>query len=126
MKKPLLFTALSFIAAGSWAFYPKAPATVTDSANYMMVVSSISGGFDAQAFITTVAADGTRQETEVEFKKGSGKKLASNTTDVHKAALATVNEYARTGWHLVSTTPTGLTAGGGTVTSQVIYVLEKR
>lgn len=125
MKKPLLLIALSFITVGSWAFYPKAPA-VAEPASYMMVVSSISGGFDAQAFITTVAADGTRQETEVEFKKGSGKKLASNTTEVHRAALATVNEFARTGWHLVSTTPTGLTAGGGTVTSQVIYVLEKR
>jgi hypothetical protein len=121
MKKALLFVGLVLTAAGSWAFYPN----TTEPATYMMVVSSISGGFNAQAFITTVAPDGTRQETEVDFKKGNGKKLASNTTDVHAAALTTINEYTRKGWHLVSTAPGGLVASGSTVTSQVVYVLER-
>ena len=121
MKKVFLSAALAIAVAGSWAFYPKSP----PADGYMMVVSSISGGFNAQAFITVVSPDGTRQETEVDFRKGSGKKLASNTTDVHVAALAAINTLARQGWHVVSTAPGGLVGGGSTITSQVVYVLEK-
>ncbi|HEX8329586.1 MAG TPA: hypothetical protein VF629_18760 [Hymenobacter sp.] len=121
MKKAVLSLALALAVAGSWAFYPK-PA---EPAGSMMVISNVSLGFDAVASIITVAPDGTQQEKAVEFNRGSAKKVAANLTEVHKATLATINQYTRAGWHVVSVTPSGLANQGSTFFSQSVYLLEK-
>ena len=121
MKKVFLSIALAIAVAGSWAFYPKA----AEPAGSMMVISNVSLGFDAQATIITIGADGKQQEKALEFSRGSAKKLAANLTEVHKATLATVNEYTRAGWHVVSVTPSGFDTGGNTTFTQNIYLLEK-
>ncbi|SHI66582.1 hypothetical protein SAMN02745146_1330 [Hymenobacter daecheongensis DSM 21074] len=121
MKKLLPLAALSLAAVGSWAFYPK-PA---DPAGTMMVISNMSFGLDAQASIIIIAPDGTQKEKEIDFSRGSAKRMAANTTVVHKAALSTVNEYTRAGWHVVSSAPTAISQTGTTIFSQNIYVLEK-
>lgn len=121
MKKSLLAAALLLTAAGTWSFYPKS----TEASGSMMVISNLSLGLNAQASIIVVAPDGTQKEREVDFSRGSAKQLAANTTVVHKAALATINEYTRAGWHLIGTAPNGVTTGGNTIFSQTIYLLEK-
>lgn len=121
MKKVFLSAALALAVAGSWAFYPKADGP----AGTMMVVSNLSFGFNAQASIVTIGADGSQKEKEVDFSRGSAKQLAANTTVVHKAALVAINEQTRNGWHVVSIAPTSVTSGGNTNFIQTIYVLEK-
>ncbi|WP_375437844.1 hypothetical protein [uncultured Hymenobacter sp.] len=121
MRKLFLPTALLLAAAGSWGFHSK----VAEPVGQMMVISNVSIGFDAQASIVVIAPDGTQKEKTIEFSKGSAKKVAANMTEVHKAALVTINEYSRSGWHLVSVAPSGLTNGGNTFFSQNVYLLEK-
>ncbi|TPG67200.1 hypothetical protein EAH73_05580 [Hymenobacter nivis] len=91
----------------------------------MMVISNVSLGFDAQAAIITIDPDGKQQEKAVDFSRGSAKKLAANLTEVHKATLATVNEYTKAGWHVVSVTPSGFANQGNTIFAQNVYLLEK-
>ena len=122
MKKVFLSAALALAVAGSWAFYPKA----AEQGGNMMVISNVSLGFDAQASIITVGPDGSQKEKAIEFSKGSAKRVAANMTEVHRAALAVINEQARNGWHLVSIAPSGLANAGNTFFSQNVYVLEKR
>ncbi|MBC6990763.1 MULTISPECIES: hypothetical protein [Hymenobacter] len=122
MKKLYYLPALLLVAICSWAFYPK-PA---ETGNSMMVISNLSFGLNAQASIVTINPDGTQQEKEIDFSRGSAKQLAANTTVVHKAALATINEYTRNGWRLVSTAPNGVATAGTTVFSQTIYLLQKQ
>ncbi|GAA3922085.1 hypothetical protein [Hymenobacter algoricola] len=121
MKKKLLAAALLLTAVGTWSFYPK-PA---EPSGTMMVISNMSFGLDAQASIITVAPDGTQKEKEIDFSRGSAKRMAANTTIVHKAALGVINEYSRAGWHLVGSAPTVISQTGNTIFSQNIYTLEK-
>jgi hypothetical protein len=122
MKKQLLVAAALLVTAlGTWSFYPE-PA---EGAGTMMVISNMSFGLDAQASIITVAPDGTQKEKEIDFSRGSAKRMAANTTIVHKAALSTINEYTRAGWHLVGSAPTVIAQTGTTIFSQNIYTLEK-
>ena len=121
MKKVLLAAALGLTAAGSWAFYPKAAAPEGN----MMIISNVSVGVDAQAAIILVAPEATQKEKAIEFSRGSAKRVAANMTEVHKATLATVNEYTRAGWHVVGTAPSGFANAGTTFFSQTVYVLEK-
>ena len=126
MKKVFLSAALALAVASSWAFYPKAPA---EPVGYMMVISSVAAGSifsGITATITTVAPDGTEKKQPVEFKRTSVKKAAESLEDVQVAALAKVNEYARSGWRLVNSTPSALTAQGNTVVYQSVYLLEKQ
>jgi hypothetical protein len=121
MKKSLFATALAVTALGTWSFYPKP----VDPAGTMMVISNMSFGLDAQASIITMAPDGTQKEKELDFSRGSAKRMAANTAVVHKATLATINEYTRAGWHVVSTAPSTVSTTGTTYFCQTIYVLEK-
>lgn len=121
MKKAFLSAALALAVAGSWAFYPK----TAEPTGSMMVISNVSLGFDALATIIVIGPDGKQQEKAVEFSRGSAKKVAANLTEVHKAALAAVNEYTRAGWHVVSVTPSGFANEGSTSFTQNIYLLEK-
>lgn len=121
MKKLTLFVVLLVVAASSWAFYPKA----SEAPGSMMVISRISLGFDARASIVTVNPDGTQQEKEVDYRRVTAKQMAANMTEVHKAALLTVNQYQVQGWRIVSAVPNEILQGGNTVFSQTIYILEK-
>ena len=121
MKKVFLAAALGLTAAGSWAFYPKA----AGPEGSMMIISNVSLGFDAQAAIIVIAPDGTQKEKAIEFSRGSAKRVAANMTEVHKATLATINEYTRAGWHVVGTAPSGFAVPGTAFFGQTVYVLEK-
>lgn len=121
MKKALLVPALLAVAVGSWAFYPKA----AEPNGNMMVISNVSIGFDAQATIIVVAPDGTQKQKDIEFSRGSAKKVAANMTEVHKATLTTINEYTKAGWHVVGVAPSGLSGSGTTFFTQNVYVLSK-
>ena len=121
MKKALLAAALTLTALGTWSFYPKS----AEAVGTMMVISNMSFGLDAQASIITIGPDGAQKEKELDFSRGSAKRMAANTAIVHKAALAAVNEYTKAGWHVISSTPNNMTTTGNTVFSQTVYVLEK-
>ncbi|GAB2769864.1 hypothetical protein HNQ93_000398 [Hymenobacter luteus] len=102
-------------------------ATAADGSGYMMIISRVSMGFDAQASIVTVQPDGKQEVKEVDFSRFSAKQMASNMTEVHKAALAVVNKYESQGWRIISIVPSDVAAGqGATVFSQTIYYLEKK
>ena len=121
MKKVFLAAALGLTAAGSWAFYPKAAGPEGN----MMIISNVSLGFDAQAAIIVIAPDGTQKEKAIEFSRGSAKRVAATMTEVHKATLATINEYTRAGWHVAGTVPSGFAVPGTAFFGQTVYVLEK-
>lgn len=102
-------------------------ATAGDGGNYMMVISRVSMGFDAQASVVTVHPDGKQEVKEVDFSRFSAKQMANNMTEVHKAAMNVVNQYASQGWRVVSIAPSDVLAGqGATVFSQTIYYMEKK
>ncbi|RFP63885.1 hypothetical protein D0N36_16895 [Hymenobacter lapidiphilus] len=104
---------------------PLTASAQTSGAGYMMIISRVSLGFDAQASIVAVAADGKERMQEVDFSRFSAKQMAANMTEVHKVALATVNTYAADGWHIVSIVPSEISSGGSTVFSQTIYYLAR-
>lgn len=125
MKIRLLLLALILGLASFGRLAPTA--TAGDGGSYMMVISRVSMGFDAQASIVTVQPDGKQEVKEVDFSRFSAKQMANNMTDVHKAAMAIVNQYAAQGWRVVSIVPSDVAAGqGATVFSQTIYYLEKK
>ncbi|RSK35316.1 hypothetical protein [Hymenobacter metallilatus] len=105
---------------------PAAPATAAAPNGYMMIISRVSMGFNAQASIVTVSPDGKEQVKEIDFSRFSAKQMAANMTEVHKAAMAAVNQYTADGWRLVSVAPSDIASGGNTVFSQTIYYLEKK
>ena len=121
MKKVFLSAALALVAAGSWAFYPKAD----EPEGYMMVVSNTRRGLNGGATIIVINADGSQTETEVPYKEVMNfKKLNENVIEVHKATLLTLNRYTRNGWHIVSAVPNEF-SGGNPDINQILYVLEK-
>lgn len=105
---------------------PAAPATAVAPNGYMMIISRVSMGFNAQASIVTVSPDGKEQVKEIDFSRFSAKQMAANMTEVHKAAMATVNQYTADGWRLVTVAPSDVISSGNTVFSQTIYYLEKK
>ena len=124
MKLRVLFLTLLL---GAVSFGRLAPtATAGDGSGYMMIISRVSMGFDAQASVVTVHPDGKQEVKEVEFSRFSAKQMASNMTEVHKAAMVTVNQYQEKGWRVVSIAPSDIANGGNTVFSQTIYYLEKK
>ena len=120
----LLLSAVS--VAPTATAQPVAPATAAAADGYMMIISRVSLGFNAQASIVTVSPDGKEQVQEIDFSRFSAKQMAGNMTEVHKAAMATVNKYAADGWKLVSVAPSDVVGSGNTVFSQTIYYLEKK
>ena len=123
MKKLLLPVALTLTAVGSWAFYPKA----TEPTGYMMIISNPHrGGFGSGLMITTVAPDGSQQEQTIKVKSGLFTNLTEVSVEVHKAELAVLNTYIRSGWQLVSATPSTLMDTGPAAGYQTVYLLEKR
>lgn len=102
MKKVFLPVALSLAVAGSWAFYPKAPAEAT---GYMMVIGSATfSGFTSKAEVTVVTPDGKATVEDVDARNGSAKKVTESLTVLHQAELKKLNELKRDGWRIVQTT----------------------
>jgi hypothetical protein len=129
MKTSTLLLALLLSAvsvAPTATAQPVAFATAAAADGYMMIISRVSLGFNAQASIVTVSPDGKEQVQEIDFSRFSAKQMAGNMTEVHKAAMATVNKYAADGWKLVSVAPSDVVGSGNTVFSQTIYYLEKK
>lgn len=122
----LLLSAASFAQAATEVSTGVAPTTSVAAGGYMMIISRVSMGFNAQASIVTIAPDGKEQVKEIDFSRFSAKQMAANMTEVHKAAMAAVNKYEAEGWRLVSVAPSDVASGGNTVFSQTIYYLEKK
>ncbi|TGE10128.1 hypothetical protein [Hymenobacter fodinae] len=129
MKTSILLLTLLLSAvtvAPTATAHPVAPTPAAAANGYMMIISRVSLGFNAQASIVTVSPDGKEQVKEIDFSRFSPKQMAANMTEVHKAAMATVNQYTADGWHLVSVAPSDVVGGGNTIFSQTIYYLEKK
>ena len=123
MKKVFLSGALALVAAGSWAFYPKA----AEPAGCMMIISNPSrGGFSSGVSITTVAPDGTQLEQSTKIKSTLLTSRSADAIEAHKLELAVLNSYTRDGWHILSVTPTTVLDKGTTSEYQTVYLLEKR
>ncbi|UYZ63012.1 DUF4177 domain-containing protein [Hymenobacter weizhouensis] len=114
------------ITSATAAAQPVAPAVAVAPNGYMMIISRVSLGFNAQASIVIVSPDGKEQVREIDFSRFSAKQMAANMTEVHKAAMAAVNQLTADGWRLVSVAPSDVISGGNTVFSQTIYYLEKK
>jgi len=117
----LLALLLSFVSYGLLVLSAQA-----GDGGYMMIITRVSMGLDVQASIVTVQPNGTQQIKEVPFSRFSAKQMANNMTEVHKAALATLNQYQGNGWHVISVAPSDIANNGNTVLSQTIYYLEKK
>ena len=101
MKKVFLSAALALVAAGSWAFFPKA----VEPAGCMMIISNSSNdGLSNGVTITTVAPDGTQQEQNTKIKNSLFTSRVADAIEAHKIELSVLNSYTRDGWHLLGTT----------------------
>ncbi|HEX8507255.1 MAG TPA: hypothetical protein VF630_17965 [Hymenobacter sp.] len=118
MKKVILSVALALAVAGSWAFYPKAPAAPS---GYMMVISRIEYG-SKSGLLTTVFPDGQSQTATIAF---SEKK--TGLEDLNKAEVLKLNQLHQAGWRVISASPVveARVTGGMSNASQTTYLLEK-
>jgi hypothetical protein len=115
MKKVLLSVALALAVAGSWAFYPKAPAEPT---GYMMVVGK---SFGNDITMTVITSDGQYTETGVPVTK-----LKYRSEDLHKAVLLQLNQLRQSGWRVVNTAAITTSGGnGGSVSYETTYLLDR-
>ena len=115
MKKIFLFTALAFVVAGSWAFYPKG----AESSGYMMVTSSNFPNYS----ITIISPTGEIVNQVVKLNTfGSPKQKVTANRELHKAEIIKINELRQAGWKVInsSTQPNGFTGSG-----DYVYILEK-
>ena len=111
MKKAFLSAALALVAAGSWAFYPKA----AEPGGYMMVVGS---SYNNNISVITITSDGQHTEALTQLTK-----LKYLSQDKHKAELLKLNQLQQSGWRVVSMTAT--LVGNGYNTPETTYLLEK-
>ena len=115
MKKVILSAALALAVAGSWAFYPKAPA---EEQGYMMLQSQfVQTGMSAKLLLSTYAAKGAIQRQEIGVKYGTFEKQQALIDTFRVLELRKLNEYRRSGWHLVQV----VQPQAGTM----LYVLDK-
>ncbi|OGX81851.1 hypothetical protein [Hymenobacter coccineus] len=123
MKKFFVLAAVTLAATGSWAFYPKA----AESTAYMMVIGNFTlNSFSADANVTTLLPNGQQSEQVVDVKIRSAEKITIGFVEVQKAALAKANDLAKSGWRIVSASPSTFTKTGTTYVNQTVYLLEKR
>ena len=121
MKKVFFSAALALAVAGSWAFYPKAPA---EASGYMMVVSRFSGtSFGGKNTLTAISPDGQIQTQETDAKAGSLNKLSNSFDQMHLNELKKINELRAQGWQVINSTQN--TVGSGVIT-ETIYLLDKK
>ena len=95
MKKMFLFAALALVAAGSWAFYPKA----AEPSGYMMVTSSNFPGYS----ITIISPSGELVNQVVDPKSySSAKQIVTANQKLYKAEISKINELKQAGWKVIS------------------------
>ena len=120
MKKVFLSAALALAVAGSWAFYPKAPA---DASGYMMVIGRFSGSaFGGKNTLSTISPDGQIQTQEADAKSDTLNKVANSFDQMHLNELKRITELRLQGWHVVNSTQ--YSVGGGAI-AETIYLLDK-
>ena len=115
MKKMFLFAALALVAAGSWAFYPKA----AEPSGYMMVTSSSLLDYS----ITIISPSGELVNQVVDSKTHrSAKQAVMANQELRKAEVSKINELKRAGWKVISASmrPNGFSSFG-----DYVYLLEK-
>ena len=115
MKKMFFLAALALVAAGSWAFYPKA----AEPSGYMMVTSNNYLDYS----ITIISPNGELVNQVVDSKKHSSTKQAVTANqELRKAEISKINELKRAGWKVVSASmrPNGFSGFG-----DYVYLLEK-
>jgi hypothetical protein len=113
MKKVFLTAALALAIAGSWAFYPKAPA---EPSGYMMLKSQlVVMGFGGKVVFSVYPVEGPVEYQEVPVKIGSRDKALEAVETLRVTELKKLNEYRKLGWHLVEVMQSG---------TETIYVLE--
>ncbi|MDJ0367578.1 hypothetical protein QMK33_20725 [Hymenobacter sp. H14-R3] len=122
MKKTLLFLALGLTAAGSWAFYPKAPAA---PGGYLMLIGSGRPGTESSVpELTIIQPDGQRQVQRLPTVKSSSDRSSTDAAvELHRAELVKLNTLYAQGWRLVNTAQS--TVGTG-ATTETIYLLERK
>lgn len=120
MKKLLLLLALSLVAAGSWAFYPKAAAP----AGYLLLIGSGRiGAASGSPELTTVWPDGRREVQSLpNIKTGTDRYSTTAAIDIHQAETLRLNALYAQQWRLVSVAQSTVGVGA---TTETIYVLEK-
>ena len=104
-----LFAALAFVAAGSWAFYPKA----AEPSGYMMVTSSNFPGYS----ITIISPSGELINQVVDSKR-----YLSAKQELRKAEISKINELKQAGWKVISTS---MHSNGFVRPGDYVYLLEK-
>ena len=77
MKKLLLTFFFGVVLCG-----PLVSIASAADGGYMMIISRVSLGFDAQASVVTIMPDGTQQVKAIDFSRFSAKQMASNMTEV--------------------------------------------
>jgi hypothetical protein len=118
MNKNILVGMLALIAAGSWAFYPKAEATN----GYMMVVSRLSGSaFSTKINISTISPEGQTQTQEFDAKSGNVSKFTGSLDQLHIVELKKLNELRAVGWRVVTSTQSN-----ASVSIENTFILEKQ
>jgi hypothetical protein len=123
MKKLLLALGVWLAAAGSWAFYPKAPAAAP-SGGYLMVIGSGRPGTQSTApEIVVIQPDGTRQVQRLpEIKIGTERNSTAAAVDMHRAELLKVNSLVAQGWRVAHVTQSTVGVGA---TTETMYLLER-
>ncbi len=121
MKKFLLFSAFSLVAAGSWAFYPNSAAPD----GYLMVVGSGRPGTNSSVpEITIIQPDGQQQVQRLPaIKIGTERYSTAAGVALHAAELLTINKFRAQGWHVVSMAQSTVGVGA---TTETVYLLERR
>ena len=115
MKKMFLFAALAFVAAGSWAFYPKA----AEPSGYMMVTSSNFPSYS----ITIISPSGELVNQVVDPKKyDSARQMVAANQKLYKAEISKINELKQAGWKVISAS---MHSNGFVRPGDYVYLLEK-
>ena len=115
MKKMFLFATLAFVAAGSWAFYPKA----AEPSGYMMVTSSNFPSYS----ITIISPSGELVNQVVDPKKyDSARQMVAANQKLYKAEISKINELKQAGWKVISAS---MHSNGFVRPGDYVYLLEK-
>jgi hypothetical protein len=124
MKKLLFFCGIGLAAAGSWAFYPKAPAAAAPSGGYLMVIGSGRPGTQSTApEIVVIQPDGTRQVQRLpDIKIGTERNSTAAAVEMHRAELLKVNSLVAQGWRVAHVTQSTVGVGA---TTETMYLLER-
>ncbi len=116
MRKLLYVIGLLVVAAGSFAFLPKA-----ENEKEMMMIFTVSG---LTAKTTTISPDGATDFKAIELDK---KFQPFPWAQAHQAELTKLNVLRKQGWHVARHYTNAFTYNlSGATTIEVVYALEKK